>query len=102
MDTPSSPLPRYNVALVGLGSIGVSFAALHLRFGSGTVTVCDTRPDLHEHITSVLPGYLGTDAQAPKLAVLLSQGRLSICSSLEEACGSADIIQEQGPENLAF
>ena len=102
MDTPSSPLPRYNVALVGLGSIGVSFAALHLRFGTGTVTVCDTRPDLHEHVTSVLPGYLGTDAQAPKLADLLSQGRLSICSSLEEACASADIVQEQGPENLAF
>lgn len=101
MDTPSSP-PRHNVALVGLGSIGISFAALHLRFGAGTITVFDTRPDLQEHLASVLPGYLGTDPQTPRLADFLSQGRLVICSTLEEACASADIVQEQGPENLAF
>lgn len=94
--------PRYNVALVGLGSIGISFAALHLRFGSSTVTVFDTRSDLQEHMASVLPGYLGTDPQAPKLTDLLSQGRLVVCSSLEAACAGADIVQEQGPENLAF
>ncbi|KAL2106069.1 hypothetical protein VUR80DRAFT_7334 [Thermomyces stellatus] len=102
MDTPLPSPPCYNVALVGLGSIGISFAALHLRFGAGAVTVFDTRPDLHEHLTSVLPGYLGTGPEAPSLSDLLFRGRLVVCSSLEEACANADIVQEQGPENLAF
>lgn len=93
---------KYNVCLIGLGSIGVSFAALHLRYGSGTVTVFDTRSDLKEHIESVLPVYLGCDTDSPKVTDLQSQGRLKVCSSLKEACDEADIIQEQGPEQLDF
>ncbi|KAI5457518.1 3-hydroxyacyl-CoA dehydrogenase [Mariannaea sp. PMI_226] len=95
-------VPVYNVTLIGIGSIGISFAALHLRFGAGVVTVFDTRPDLEQHIESVLPGYLGDDAAAPKLADLQAQGRLVTCNSLDKACSRADIIQEQGPENLQF
>lgn len=96
----SSP-PSENVALIGLGSIGISFAALHLRFGDGVVTVFDTRPDLEQHLESVLPGYLGVDSGV-SLSDLRKRGRLIICSSLEEACARADIVQEQGPENLTF
>lgn len=95
-------LPAYNVALIGFGSIGISFAALHLRFGTGAVTVFDTRPDLAQHIKSVLPGYLGDDPEAPTLADLQTQGRLVICTSLEDACANADIVQEQGPERVDF
>lgn len=101
------PLPAYNVALVGLGSIGISFAALHLRFGTGVVTVFDTRPDLKEHLESVLPGYLNSGDEndqltAPTLERLQAEGRLVLGSSLAEVCAGADIIQEQGPENLDF
>ncbi|CAH0055951.1 unnamed protein product [Clonostachys solani] len=92
----------YNVCLIGLGSIGVSFAALHLRYGDGTITVFDTRSDLKEHIESVMPVYLGSDTDSPTVIDLQSQGRLKICSSLKEACAEADIIQEQGPEQLDF
>ncbi|KFH41985.1 L-carnitine dehydrogenase-like protein [Hapsidospora chrysogenum ATCC 11550] len=95
--------PSQNVALVGLGSIGISFAALHLRFGAGTVTVFDTRPDLEQHIESVLPGYLSDEPDAAAiLSQLRTQGRLVICGSLAEACADADVIQEQGPENIRF
>lgn len=94
--------PGYNVCLIGLGSIGISFAALHLRYGTGVVTVWDPRPDLKQHIESVLPGYLGSDPESPSLDRFQDQGRLIICTSLEEACANADIIQEQGPEQLAF
>ena len=100
--TQDSSPPSYNVALIGLGSIGISFAALHLRFGSGVVTVFDTRPDLQQHVESVLPGYLGTNEGSLNLKDALSQGRLIVCSSLEEAVRNADIVQEQGPENVGF
>lgn len=98
----SSSPAAYNVALIGFGSIGISFAALYLRHGTGTVTVFDTRPDLDAHLAAVLPGYLGTDLQAPKLTDLRSEGRLVVCSSLQDACANADIVQEQGPEKIAF
>ncbi|CAG9956309.1 unnamed protein product [Clonostachys rosea f. rosea IK726] len=100
-----SSLPSYNIALIGLGSIGISFAALHLRFTNGTVKAFDPRPDLKEHLLSVLPGYLhANDPQSPPLDVanLITTGRLVICDSLEDACADADIIQEQGPENISF
>ena len=100
-DLQTMERPRENVALIGLGSIGISFAALHLTYGTGIVTVFDTRPDLEAHLRSVLPGYLGHDSNEG-LDDLLSQGRLVICSTLKAACANADIVQEQGPENLAF
>ncbi|CAH0050283.1 unnamed protein product [Clonostachys solani] len=100
----SSP-PSYSITLIGLGSIGISFAALHLRFTNGIVKAFDPRPDLKEHLLSVLPGYLhANDPQSPPLDVanLITTGRLMICDSLEDACADADIIQEQGPENISF
>ncbi|RDW67044.1 hypothetical protein BP5796_09793 [Coleophoma crateriformis] len=90
------------ITLVGLGAIGISFAALHLRFTSATVSVFDTRPDLEEHLASVLPGYVDSSDPAFSIAKLRSAGRLRICSSLEEACDNATLVQEQGPENLDF
>lgn len=90
------------ITLIGLGSIGISFAALYLTHSAATVSVYDPRPDLDTHITSILPGYL--DSSDPELAVehLISSGRLRVCSSLKDACKDAFIVQEQGPENPAF
>ncbi|RDW61976.1 hypothetical protein BP6252_11409 [Coleophoma cylindrospora] len=90
------------ITLVGLGAIGISFAALHLKFTSAIVSVFDTRPDLEEHLASVLPGYIDSSDPAFSIAELRSAGRLRICSSLEEACDNATLVQEQGPENLDF
>ncbi|KAK2027489.1 3-hydroxyacyl-CoA dehydrogenase [Colletotrichum zoysiae] len=100
--TAMSERPTEHVALVGLGAIGISFAALYLRYTEGSVSVYDTRADLETHISSVLPGYVNSDDSSLGISHLRESGRLRICSSLEEACRSATIVQEQGPENLDF
>ncbi|KFY04982.1 hypothetical protein O988_00355, partial [Pseudogymnoascus sp. VKM F-3808] len=99
---PPSPDAQHNITLIGLGTIGLSFAALHLKYSNAVVSVHDTRPDLEEYINSVLPGYMDSSDAALSLAQLRLTGRLKICSSLEEACQHATIVQEQGPENLTF
>lgn len=102
MASSSSSDEQLHVTLIGLGAIGISFAALHLRYTSALVSVYDTRPDLESHINSVLPGYINSDDAALSISELRAMGRLRICSSLEEACQDATIVQEQGPENLEF
>lgn len=99
MASTNTALP---ITLIGLGSIGISFAALYLKHSAAAISVYDPRHDLNEHVRSVLPVYL--DTQDPDLSVdnLISTKRLRICSSLEDACRDARIVQEQGPENLAF
>ncbi|KAJ9648830.1 hypothetical protein H2199_000743 [Coniosporium tulheliwenetii] len=66
------------ITLIGAGTIGLSFAALHLSHlrDASRLTIFDTRDDLASYI---------------KLA-----------TSLPSAVGKATIIQEQGPENAAF
>ncbi|KZL78449.1 3-hydroxyacyl-CoA dehyrogenase [Colletotrichum tofieldiae] len=90
------------VALIGLGAIGISFAALYLRHTKVCVSVYDTRTDLEAHLLSVLPGYVDSDDSSLEISHLRESGRLRICSSLEEACHRATIVQEQGPETPNF
>ena len=85
------------VAIVGAGTIGLSFAALHLmKNPSCTVTIYDTRPDLKEYMEAKLPGYL-VDADAAECT-----SRVSTTVSMAEAVADANIVQEQGPENACF
>ena len=91
-----------SITLIGAGTIGISFAALYLKHSQATVCLYDPRPDLSQHIESVLPGYLDTTDPQYSLETLIANKRLQICSSLEEACKEAAIVQEQGPENLPF
>lgn len=98
--TMTAPPPK--VALIGLGSIGISFAALYIQYTESTIAVYDPRPDLAVHLESLLPVYLGGDKTTASVADLLASGRLRIASSIEEACANAHIVQEQGPENLPF
>ncbi|CAK4032217.1 related to hydroxylacyl- dehydrogenase [Lecanosticta acicola] len=85
------------VAIVGAGTIGLSFAALHLtKDPHCEVIIHDTRPDLQEYVSSHLPGYLlDVDREA-------CTRRLSFASEVEEAVKEASIVQEQGPENASF
>lgn len=99
MDVEHTALP---VTLIGLGTIGISFAALYLKYSQATVSVYDPRPDLDEHVKSLLPGYLDTANPELSVETLLARNRLKICKSLEVACDRAVVVQEQGPENLAF
>ncbi|KAK3068694.1 hypothetical protein LTR53_013531 [Teratosphaeriaceae sp. CCFEE 6253] len=89
--------PMEKIVLVGAGTIGLSFAALHLTKNPDcTVTIFDTRPDLQAYIQQHLPGYLGDGDHEAYMS------RLSIANDLKSALESAHIVQEQGPENLAF
>ncbi|GAB1204865.1 hypothetical protein APSETT445_003529 [Aspergillus pseudonomiae] len=89
------------VALIGLGTIGMSMAALHLSRENVTVDVFDTRPDFDQYLLNTLPNFLD-QGPSSTVASLIASGRLHIHTSLETACASATIVQEQGPENLEF
>ena len=85
------------IALIGSGTIGLSFAALHLsKKPTCTVTIYDTRPDLQEYVSTNIPGYLIDTDQISCIE------RLSFARTIEEAVKEADIVQEQGPENADF
>ncbi|KAF5019959.1 hypothetical protein F66182_8018 [Fusarium sp. NRRL 66182] len=95
------------IALIGLGTIGLSFAALHLRYSNANLRLYDVRSDLKQHIANLLPVYLKStkkeDNQADlTVEQLISDGRLLVCSSIEEACSNATIVQEQGPDSVDF
>lgn len=96
---------RHTIALVGLGTIGLSLAATHLKHAGANVRLFDVREDLEQHVASLLPVYLESQNAADdefSVQNLLLHGRMVICSSIEEACTGATIVQEQGPETLAF
>lgn len=85
------------VAIIGAGTIGLSFAALHLmKSPNCTVIIYDTRPDLKEYMEAKLPGYL-IDADVNECTT-----RVSTADSLAKAVGDANIVQEQGPETASF
>ena len=82
------------IAVVGAGTIGLSFVKLHLIHSPGpvAVTIFDTRPDLEDFISSSLQQ---VKRHHPSSTVKTAK-------SLAEAVSSANIVQEQGPENLVF
>ncbi|KAL4985389.1 hypothetical protein BDW68DRAFT_165150 [Aspergillus falconensis] len=102
-----STTASHRISLIGLGTIGMSMAALHLSRDNTIVDLFDTRPDFEEYLLRTLPTFLlspsfEAESQPIEVASLLSSGRLNIHSSLDTACASATIVQEQGPENLEF
>lgn len=100
---PVSPEFVGSIALLGLGSIGVSFLALYLQFTKASIRVFDPRDDLAQHISSTLSVYLSEPEWKDKnLKQKLASRGFKICNSIEEACADVDIVQEQGPEDLQF
>ncbi|KUL92435.1 hypothetical protein ZTR_02439 [Talaromyces verruculosus] len=89
------------IAIVGSGTIGLSFAALHLSHKTKRVQVIihDPRPGIEEYVKKTLPEYLDTDISLPQL---LESKQLILSSELSAALESVDIVQEQGPENVSF
>jgi 3-hydroxyacyl-CoA dehydrogenase len=92
----------HQIALIGLGTIGMSMTTVHLRDPKSKVHLFDTRPDLEQHVLSQLPPILEETFPGTCVTSLISAGRIKIHKTLEEACRTATIVQEQGPENLAF
>jgi ketoreductase RED1 len=87
-----------DVAVVGAGTIGISWTALFLAHGA-RVRLFDVRPDISAYVTTNL------EQIAPTLSALglptqtLTQ-RLEISGSLESAVTGAQVVQENGPELL--
>lgn len=104
----SGPQQQQTIALIGLGTIGLSFAALHIRYSDAKLRLYDVREDLEQHISSLLPVYLKPDGSGKgvddigSVEALISSGRLTICSSIKDVCATATIIQEQGPDSVSF
>ncbi|MFI9803123.1 3-hydroxyacyl-CoA dehydrogenase NAD-binding domain-containing protein [Streptomyces sp. NPDC052301] len=92
--------PFTTAAVVGAGTIGLSWAALFAGHGL-RVRVTDPRPDLTEAVAEAL------DRAAGQLAAqgLDTHGlaeRVHIADDLADAVRDADIVQENGPENADF
>lgn len=79
------------ITIIGVGTIGLSFAALHLEKHHHQVTICDTRPGLEEYVHDTLPNYLS--------AGLDFQSRLTLTSDISAAVSDATIIHECLPES---
>jgi len=82
------------VAVVGAGTIGLSWAALFASKGHD-VRLHDPRPDLQELL----------DAAVVELSDVLPgtwRDRIVVEPDLEAAVAGADVVQENGPERLEF
>ncbi|MFD9006444.1 3-hydroxyacyl-CoA dehydrogenase NAD-binding domain-containing protein [Streptomyces sp. NPDC059582] len=92
--------PFRTAAVIGAGTIGLSWTALFAAHGL-TVHVSDPRPDLAEAIAEALAEF------TPHLAAqgLDTDGladRVHIAADVTEAVRDADIVQENGPERVEF
>ncbi|PUU76566.1 hypothetical protein B9Z19DRAFT_1028600, partial [Tuber borchii] len=92
-----------NITLIGTGTIGLSWCAVHLRDPTNRITIYDPREDLVPYIKSLLPQYLSSSISSPatpSIETLLSNGTITLAKTLDSACTPETyILQEQTPEN---
>ncbi|MEU7784893.1 3-hydroxyacyl-CoA dehydrogenase NAD-binding domain-containing protein [Amycolatopsis sp. NPDC049159] len=86
-----------NATVIGAGTIGLSWTALFAHHGL-TVRVTDPRPDLADAVAEALKTF------APHLGTTAAElaSRVSIAESVTESVKAADVVQENGPENVEF
>ncbi len=91
------PLEGRIAAVVGAGTIGVSWATLFAAHGM-QVRVCDPRGDAAEVVQASVRQFAGTLPGGPRDADELLT-RVRVCPQ-DEALDGADVVQENGPERL--
>src|SRR6202171_5620430 len=89
-----------NVAIVGTGVIGASWAALYLARGLNVVAT-DPAPNAEANLRQYI------DAAWKDLTVLglspqASRDRLEFTLDMKKALSNADFVQENGPERQDF
>jgi ketoreductase RED1 len=91
---------RSTITVIGAGAIGLSWTGLFLANG-WKVTINDPREDIK---TTTLNGLAQIKPSLAALGYSVSEfdKNLSFEADLEKAVKDADIIQENGPENIAF
>ncbi|MFI0470074.1 3-hydroxyacyl-CoA dehydrogenase NAD-binding domain-containing protein [Saccharopolyspora sp. 5N102] len=86
------------VAVVGAGTIGLSWAALFASRGIG-VRISDPRDDLADVVRDAMPMLAASIPGADTDDLL---GRIRLTGELAEAVADAELVQENGPERLEF
>lgn len=89
-----------NIAIVGTGVIGASWAALYLAHGFN-VTATDPAPNAEENLHKFV------DAAWKELMVIglspnASRDHLQFTADMKKALSNADLVQENGPERPDF
>src|SRR3984885_2434475 len=89
-----------NVAIVGTGVIGASWAALYLARGLNVVAT-DPGPNAEANLRRYIDA-AWTDLTALGISSSGSRDHLRFTLDLGEAVGGADLVQENGPERKDF
>jgi ketoreductase RED1 len=92
--------PFRTAAVVGAGTIGLSWTALFAAYGL-TVRVSDPRANLAEAVADALEQY-APHLAARGLDVTGLGDRVHIAADVTEAVRDADVVQENGPERVEF
>jgi ketoreductase RED1 len=87
-----------SVAVVGAGTIGLSWAVLFAAHGM-RVRVTDPRPDVGPQVQEAVRHFARTQPEAAGDAEAL-QGRIEVVEELEDAVRGVDVVQENAPERL--
>ena len=89
---------KRTVAVVGAGTIGLSWASLFAAHGR-TVRVTDPRPDVAAQVEAAVRQFADTQPdRAGDPDALLA--RIEVVPDLEDAVRGADVVQENAPERL--
>jgi 3-hydroxyacyl-CoA dehydrogenase len=89
-----------NIAIVGTGVIGASWASLYLARGF-TVTATDPAPNAEANLRKFIDA-AWKDLQVIGLSPNASRDHLQFTSDMKKALSDADFVQENGPERPDF
>jgi len=89
-----------NIAIVGTGVIGASWAALYLARGFN-VTATDPAPNAEANLRQYIDG-AWKDLTVIGLSPNASRDHLQFTSDMKKALSDADLVQENGPERQEF
>ena len=89
-----------NIAIVGTGVIGASWAALYLARGFN-VTATDPAPNAEENLRRYIDG-AWKDLITIGLSPNASREHLQFTPDMKKALSDADLVQENGPERQDF
>ncbi len=89
-----------NIAIVGTGVIGASWAALYLARGFN-VTATDPAPNAEANLRKFIDA-AWKDLQVIGLSPNASREHLQFTTDMKKALSDADLVQENGPERQDF
>ena len=92
--------PIQNIAIVGTGVIGASWAALYLARGLNVIAT-DPAPNAEANLRHFIDA-AWKDLQVIGLSPNASREHLQFTTDIKEAVSNADLVQENGPERQDF